>query len=204
MGLREEKAARTRRLLIDTALDLFTVEGYDATTMEAVAERAEVGTSTLYRYFPTKDGLLLDPLLASLDVASHLAERPDDEPLDAALAEALVATMRVFDTPELRLRAIRRLVDGAPVPRARLWDSLREARLDLDREVARRLESDASDLAVRLTSGFAMELLHLADEEEKSRPEAAAESSAEATMRRLLAELPGASLTPPRAAERLP
>ncbi len=62
MGLRERNAARTRELIINTALGLFLEHGYDATKMEDIAEAAGIGTSTLYRYFPTKDLLIIDPL----------------------------------------------------------------------------------------------------------------------------------------------
>ena len=69
MGLRERNAAHTRELILDTALPLFLEQGYEATTMEEIAERAGIGTSTLYRYFPSKDLLVLEPL----SVRGHMA-----------------------------------------------------------------------------------------------------------------------------------
>lgn len=200
MGLREQKAAATRRGLVDAALELFFDVGYDETTMESIAERAGVGTSTLYRYFPTKDLLVLDRLVASMDLAALLAARPDDEPLPRALAEALLASMREFDDPSLGLRAVRGLVDAAPVARARLWDTLDDTRQALDVEVARRRNSDPADLSVRLTVGFAMQLLQLADEVVRAAgaPPATPPILAEATMRDLLAAVPGTAFDVPR------
>ena len=55
------KAERTRTAILEAALDLFSEQGFDPTTMEQIAARAEVGIATLYRYFPTKDGILSTP-----------------------------------------------------------------------------------------------------------------------------------------------
>ena len=60
MGLREKKEEKTRKRIVDEALLLFKHNGYEPTTMEAIAEAAEVSRATLYRYFPSKDLVLLD------------------------------------------------------------------------------------------------------------------------------------------------
>jgi AcrR family transcriptional regulator len=55
---RKEKAAVTRRRMLDAAHGLFAEQGFRATTMEAIAERAGVAVQTLYFTFHTKDDLL--------------------------------------------------------------------------------------------------------------------------------------------------
>jgi len=50
--------ARTRRALVDAALELFADRGYDATTTGAIAEAAGVSPRTFFRYFPTKESVL--------------------------------------------------------------------------------------------------------------------------------------------------
>jgi AcrR family transcriptional regulator len=66
-GLRERKRQRTLSEIQRVALDLFGRQGYEATTIEQIAEEAEVSPSTVFRYFPTKEDLVLndeyDPLL---------------------------------------------------------------------------------------------------------------------------------------------
>ncbi len=149
--------------MTDVALELFLSNGFDETTMEQIAERAEVGTTTLYRYFPTKDQLLLDPLVEAIDLAPHLRSRPVDEPLAESLAAAMVSAAAAFDGAGPRIAELRRLVDTAPVARARLWDRVRTLREDLEAVIADRMGRSADDLSVRATAGLALDLFHLVD-----------------------------------------
>jgi len=54
---RQDKAAATRRRMLDAAYELFCSDGYRTTTMEAIADRAGVAVQTLYFTFHTKDEL---------------------------------------------------------------------------------------------------------------------------------------------------
>ncbi|MET7336088.1 TetR family transcriptional regulator [Nonomuraea sp. NPDC005650] len=78
-GLRERKKARTRETILREAFRLFRERGYNATTVDQIAEAAEISPATFFRYFPTKEDLVtLDhfpPLLDALQV------QPPGEPL---------------------------------------------------------------------------------------------------------------------------
>jgi AcrR family transcriptional regulator len=82
--------ARTRlarRAVIDAARTLFLERGYQATTIEAVSDHADVPVATVYRLFSSKLGILkavLDVSIAGDDQALSLPERP---PVAALLAE---------------------------------------------------------------------------------------------------------------------
>ncbi|ATG46253.1 TetR family transcriptional regulator [Celeribacter ethanolicus] len=54
---RRRKEARPDELL-DAALDLFTEQGFDRTTVEQIARRAGVSKGALYLYFPSKDAVI--------------------------------------------------------------------------------------------------------------------------------------------------
>ena len=57
-GRRERKRQQTADHLADTAWALFQTQEYEAVTMEAIAEAADVAKGTLYKYFPVKEALL--------------------------------------------------------------------------------------------------------------------------------------------------
>ena len=62
---REEKSERSRRQVLDVALQLFSRHGYRATSVRDIAERARVSTGNLYHHFPDKEAIfnaLLDEL----------------------------------------------------------------------------------------------------------------------------------------------
>ncbi len=63
---REEKSERSRRAVLDAALALFSHQGYRATTMREIADKAGVSTGNVYHHFPEKDAIfraLLDEYL---------------------------------------------------------------------------------------------------------------------------------------------
>jgi AcrR family transcriptional regulator len=91
-SLRERKKDANRRAIEDAAWDLFAEAGYEATTVNQIAERANVAPRTFFRYFPSKEAVLyteLDGLLAVLAEAFRL--RPVDEPPLVSLIEAMAA-----------------------------------------------------------------------------------------------------------------
>lgn len=78
---RERRLRETRRAILDSARRLFDSDGYAQTTVEQIAEAADVAPRTFFRYFPTKESLLfatLDELRQGMFDA--LEQRPEDEP----------------------------------------------------------------------------------------------------------------------------
>ncbi|MEV4889365.1 TetR family transcriptional regulator [Nonomuraea sp. NPDC055795] len=89
-GLRERKKARTKALIQKEALRLFREQGYAATTIEQVAEAAEVAPSTVFRYFATKEDLVL------LDQFPPFVQALDALPRDLHPVEAMRQAMRAI------------------------------------------------------------------------------------------------------------
>jgi len=78
--LRAKKANATRARIAETALDLFTTQGYAETTIDQIAEAAGVGRRTVFRHFATKESILLDHLVVRREEAiQRLRERPASE-----------------------------------------------------------------------------------------------------------------------------
>ena len=92
MGLRERKKAKTRALIQAEALRLFSERGYAETSVEEIAEAAEVSPRTVFRYFPTKADLVLyDTLDEILLPAIHAQPRSVGaiDAIRASLVEAV-------------------------------------------------------------------------------------------------------------------
>lgn len=152
-GLRERKKAKTRQTIQEQALRLFVEQGYDETTVEQIAEAAEVSPSTFFRYFPTKEALVLrDDYAAVLHAA--LAAQPADAPLGTVLRDTFrtaFARLSQEEQSDLRLRA--RLQMSIPSLRARTLDKLLSTVDGLAAELARRFGRDPDDLRMRTLCG---------------------------------------------------
>jgi len=77
LGLRERKKAKTRALIQEHALRLFREQGYEATSVEVIAEAAEVSPSTVFRYFPTKPDLVIYDDLDERMIEAFRAQPPE-------------------------------------------------------------------------------------------------------------------------------
>jgi AcrR family transcriptional regulator len=98
MGLRARKKLATETALLEAALDLFQARGYDETTVQHITDTAGVSQRTFFRYFPTKDAVLLtEHTRREADLRAMLARRPAEEPGDLALAILLHLAAEVSD-----------------------------------------------------------------------------------------------------------
>ncbi|MDT0393551.1 MULTISPECIES: TetR family transcriptional regulator [Streptomyces] len=84
-GLRARKRERTRDAIGDAAVSLFLEHGFDRVSVNDVAAAAEVSKPTLFRYFPTKEDLVLHRFADHQGEAARVVRHrgPDAEPLDA-------------------------------------------------------------------------------------------------------------------------
>ncbi|MBE1534561.1 TetR family transcriptional regulator [Actinomadura algeriensis] len=101
-GRRERKKQRTREALVDAAFALFAEKGFDATTVEEIADAVDVSSRTFFRYFASKEEVALtfqDEQLRA--VLATLAERPADEPIMTAIRRTVVQVARDCETGAL-------------------------------------------------------------------------------------------------------
>ncbi|MFB6678650.1 TetR/AcrR family transcriptional regulator [Streptomyces sp. NPDC057684] len=156
MGLRERKKLKTRVAIRDATYRLITEQGYDATTVEQIAEAAEVSPSTVFRYFPTKEDIVLtDEYDAVLE--AELRARPSDESIVDSLKHVIAQAVHLGfdDDPEVsRLRTT--LQVEVPAVRSRMMESMSVTGQLLCRVIGERTGRDADGLEVRV---YAMALV---------------------------------------------
>jgi AcrR family transcriptional regulator len=87
-SLRERHAERTRDAIVAAAYELFAAKGYAETTIDEIAEAADVAPRTFFRYFPAKEAVLFHGSDGQLEeVVAQLRARPADEsPYESLLA----------------------------------------------------------------------------------------------------------------------
>ncbi|HVB63549.1 MAG TPA: TetR family transcriptional regulator [Nitrolancea sp.] len=88
-GLRERKKAKTRAAIRRHALQLFRAQGYANTTIEQIVDATEVSQSTFFRYFPTKEEVVLQD-----DFDELFVEEFKRQPLELSPLQAMRAAMR--------------------------------------------------------------------------------------------------------------
>jgi AcrR family transcriptional regulator len=101
-GLRERKRRETSERIIEKGLKLFVKHGYEATTLDAIAEAAGISRRTFFYYFRSKEDVLLSANDSGFREALRpvmLAESPDQAPIDAA-QKCLIKLASRYETKE--------------------------------------------------------------------------------------------------------
>ena len=153
IGLRERKKAKTRSAIQRQALRLFREQGYAATTVDQIAEAAEVSPSTFFRYFPAKEDVVMyddyDPAL----LAAFRAQPAELSPI-RAMRQAIVEVFGAVTDEQVALEEERgRLLLEVPELRARTMLQIAESVTMLAEQVAARVGRDPDDFAVRNLTG---------------------------------------------------
>jgi AcrR family transcriptional regulator len=152
-GLRELKKARTRASIREHALRLFREQTYQGTTVEQIAAAAEVSPSTFFRYFPTKEDIVLQD-----DMDTRMIEALERQPADLGpLTAVRAATREVFTSYTAAdldlLGETTALTMTVPEVRARAMDEFARTITVVAEALAKRAGRPADDLAVRATAG---------------------------------------------------
>ena len=152
-GLRERKKARTRASIREHALRLFREEGYQRTTVEKIAEAAEVSPSTFFRYFPTKEDVVLQDDMDVRMIEALEQQPPELGPVAAvrAAARQMFASYTAADMDVLRETTALTLT--VPEIRARALDEFARTISAVAEALAKRADRPADDLAVRTAAG---------------------------------------------------
>ncbi|MEV5752066.1 TetR family transcriptional regulator [Actinoallomurus sp. NPDC052308] len=170
-GRRERKKQRTREALVDSAFRLFAEKGFEATTVEEIADAVDVSSRTFFRYFASKEDVLLtfqDEQFGAMKEA--FAARPADEPVITALRRASVSILRAcedgafgFD-PE-RFGCIRQLMESSPAVFGSSLEHGQRKHAEMTRLVAERMGVDpVTDMRPHVVAAVVNGVFHTAFE----------------------------------------
>jgi AcrR family transcriptional regulator len=153
LGLRERKKIKTRQAIRREAFRLFDANGYAGTTVEHIAEAAEVSPSTFFRYFPSKESLLLADDLDPLVLAAFEAQPPDLSPAEA-IRRAYEEAQTQLSEEQLEFENTRqRLMFSIPELKAAMYDEYYRTVNVMAEVISRRIGRPANDFEVRVFAG---------------------------------------------------
>lgn len=150
-GLRERKKADTREAIRSAAVDLFVAHGFEETTMDAIAEAADVSVRTVFRYFPTKEDLAFaDAEQLVVDFTELLEDRPAHEAVMTSVrAVAAEMATRLEATQEVDVR-LAPIMSREPALRRRYLEIMDRVEETVAGWAAHRLDAPPGDLRPRL------------------------------------------------------
>jgi AcrR family transcriptional regulator len=152
-GLRERKKAKTRAAIRDHALRLFEERGYAATTVDQIVEAADVSQSTFFRYFPTKEDLVLADDFDPLVVAAMRAQPADLDPIEAIRRAFHTIAEEISEADWERERQRQRVFQSDPELRGRAMQQYLAAIELLAEVVAERAGLPSDDFSSRVLAG---------------------------------------------------
>jgi len=161
LGRRERKKAQTRQALADAALELFDARGYDQVSVKDVADAADVSVTTLFKYFPSKEALVLDQ---DEDVEAALVasvRERGDRPIPQALCEHLRQRLAVHPVTA-QMTAFGRVIERTPALQeyvSRMWLRHETA---LAQAIAAEAGVEPDDIRCAALARFGLEALQLA------------------------------------------
>jgi AcrR family transcriptional regulator len=152
-GLRERKKEHVRTTIQKEAIRLFSQNGYEQTTVEQIAEAAGVSPATVYRYYKSKEDLVVtdeyDPI-----VIQSLLDRPANEPLIESVRAMMTGVLAEYFERDRELLAARfALRKNNPTLQAAFAEEQARTMDLFTALLARHLRRPADDLDVRIACG---------------------------------------------------
>jgi AcrR family transcriptional regulator len=151
--LRERKKAKTRAAIREHAMRLFMAQGYADTTVDQIADAAEVSPSTFFRYFPTKEDVVLGDDYDALMVEAFRAQPAGLTPMQAIRAAMRATFSDMSDEALAHERDRMRLVKAVPELRAAAMDDYTRSMRMLAELLAERIGRDPDEFGVQVFAG---------------------------------------------------
>jgi len=149
-GLRERRRVRVKLMVQAEALKLFADKGYEQTTIDDIAHASAMSPRTFFRYFPTKEDVVLWDEYDELSFAELLTNQEHEDPLVRLITTVRQIIAGVHDRDRDLLLARTRLSFRVPEIRARFLDQQASTMGALYPQLAAALGGDPDDLGLRV------------------------------------------------------
>ncbi len=153
LGLRERKKLKTRTAIQREAMRLFLDKGFEATTIEEIAEAAEISPSTFFNYFPTKEDVVFQDELDPLILAAFNAQPENTNPIRAIRNAMKTVFGRLTPEQDTVVRQRVALMSSTPELRAAMLNQFAELVDQIAQLIAGRTARPATDFALRNLAG---------------------------------------------------
>ena len=162
-GLRERKKQATRDAIHYGAMRLFGEHGFAGTTIDQIAEAADVSRATVFTYFPTKEDIVFGEAPQAIDA---LADVLRDAPSTVPAVRGWLRGLSGWIEPDMLIqRRLAREVPAVAAARLRIFGGI-------ERVVAEALERELGDpLAARLAASSLIAALRVAEDTAAARME---------------------------------
>ncbi len=159
LGLRERRKIKTKSSIQREALRLFLDKGYQATSIEDIAEAVEIAPSTFFAYFPSKVDVLLQDEFDPVLIAAFNSQPSHLTPI-AALRGAMHSVLTGLTAEQLdSFRERTALIARDAALRSAILNKFAGLRDEVSQVIARRVGRSATDFAVRNVAGALLGVL---------------------------------------------
>ncbi|QMV44540.1 acyl-CoA-like ligand-binding transcription factor [Cohnella cholangitidis] len=148
LGLRERKKLKTRETIQQNAVRLFRDQGYQETTIEQIADQSDVSPSTVFRYFPTKEAIVLQDEFDPLLMAYYRKQPPELSPIQAFRRTVKEASEIITAEERRAIRERTELIMSVPELRAANMSQYSDTLLMIAGLIAERVGRESEDLVV--------------------------------------------------------
>jgi AcrR family transcriptional regulator len=164
-SLRDRARRAVQGELVDVALRLFVERGYDEVRVDQIAEAAGMSKRSFFRYFPSKDALLLGKYdRLGEDLAAALADRPTKEATWTALRRMFDGVVDYISDPQraAQAEAVDHIIQASEVLRAGYLERMQRAQERIVEVVEERAAGHIDRLAAAAAVAAAFSALSVA------------------------------------------
>lgn len=159
LGLRERKKLRTRAAIQRHAMRLFLEKGFDRTTIEEIAEAADISPSTFFNYFEGKEAVVFEDELDPLILEAFDAQPPTTPPIHALRTAMRTVFSRLTPDQEQLMQQRMRLLASTPELRSAMMNQFAELVDQIGDILASRAGRPANDFALHNIAGAVLGVL---------------------------------------------